>query len=46
MKIIVIRPAVISTFEGDTLLEYFDKYKLVDKTVVEDRVIYVFNDEE
>lgn len=44
MEIYIFRPSVESYSGKVTLANMFERYSLIDKTVVEDRVIYVFGE--
>jgi len=46
MKTIIIRPSVETAFKLEQLQELFETMSLVDKTVVENRIIYIFGEKE
>jgi len=44
MKVVIFRPSVASIYEMERLSDCFISMKLIDKTVCEDRIIYVFDE--
>lgn len=46
MRTIIIRPSVETEFKLEQLQKLFETMSLVDKTVVEDRIIYIFGEKE
>jgi hypothetical protein len=44
MKTIILRPSVATVFEKNELQNAFADMKLIDKTVCEDRIVYVFSE--